>query len=147
MCVVGVTNFQASSLAHNQPLMLFLQCNRQLPCNHCTRRRRTEQCTYSSGPPSQSQSRLQEPQIGDYTQADKMAPSQQIDTDQTTEMEMSWMGLNRVSIEPKFQWRHTGSLSENFGYFEYSDSNTLGLLRRVGAQTQSNISSSPLFLQ
>ncbi|KAF4631488.1 hypothetical protein G7Y89_g6643 [Cudoniella acicularis] len=111
--------------------LTFDQCNRQFPYNYYNRRQLMEQYTYSSGPLSQSQSRPQGPQTGDGTQADTAVPSsRQVDTDQISEREMPWIGLNGVSIEPKDQSRHAASLWEDFRYFEYSDSNTLSLLRK-----------------
>ncbi|KAI3010085.1 transcriptional regulator family: Fungal Specific TF [Aspergillus niger] len=95
------------------------RCNRQYPCNHCTRRRRPEECVYQSiitGDPSNTlilePARDPEPQEPPNVQlpngSSKASPAE---------------AQNSAS-------NSHSSLAKSFGYFEHSDSNTMALLKK-----------------
>ncbi|KAI1799434.1 fungal-specific transcription factor domain-containing protein [Daldinia bambusicola] len=102
------------------------KCNRQYPCNHCTRRRRPEECTYISNPrlsPSRQAS------VGSGTVQDNIAQSGQrlLEAPPVEPNQLSLPLSEREGIENSQQ----ASLADLFGYFDDSDSNTLGLLRQL----------------
>ncbi|KFA51572.1 hypothetical protein S40293_03969 [Stachybotrys chartarum IBT 40293] len=96
------------------------RCNRLYPCNHCTQRRRVEECTYVSHPQPSSpvQERVQvgvgaqEPQSGD----------QHLET-------RRWQNSDSSNQDAEGQT----SVTDAFGYSEHSSSNILSILRQHGA--------------
>ncbi|QSS66970.1 fungal specific transcription factor domain-containing protein [Histoplasma capsulatum] len=89
------------------------KCNRQYPCNHCSRRRRAEGCIYSGGTAPGREARVQKlPQGASHS---KTVP---------TRYEHEH-GSNGSSSS-----RHS-ALAKSFGYFEDSNSNTMALLRNL----------------
>ncbi|KAI2785050.1 hypothetical protein F4815DRAFT_3008 [Daldinia loculata] len=117
------------------------KCNRQYPCNHCTRRRRPEECTYISNP-RLSPSRQS---VGSNAGQDGMASSNQrllealpVESNQQ---------LAAMSERERFESNQQASLADLFGYFDDSDSNTLGLLRQLKVEEtrpwQSNYTNLP----
>lgn len=98
-----------------------LQCNREYPCNHCNRRRRPEECVYSS-PPTEKASQNTFRPVGAIDEApgpflEHAQPSRE--TPSLLEAQGHWSSQNFA-------------LAKSFGYFEDSNSNTMALLRRVG---------------
>lgn len=101
------------------------QCNREYPCNHCTRRRRPEECVFSSEPtrnplhnalhPAKSLNEAQS-QVQGAVPVDARLPKETHTLD-----------------EPDEHWSSQHSaLAKSFGYFEDSNTNTMALLRKVG---------------
>ncbi|ROT40787.1 hypothetical protein SODALDRAFT_291188 [Sodiomyces alkalinus F11] len=130
------------------------KCNRQYPCNHCARRRRPEQCTYvyhdqRKAPAAAAAAATA--QAAQAAAAPKKMPPPSVNQNQFHEIQLfgsSGMGFavdsegQPAMLEPSnscgtaLREDHTTPLSELFGYFEDSESNTLGLLRRVAGLDQ-----------
>ncbi|KAI1380699.1 hypothetical protein F4677DRAFT_404340 [Hypoxylon crocopeplum] len=95
------------------------KCNRQYPCNQCTRRRRPEECVYSSPrarvPPGTAQ-----PQSQNLENEEPPEP--------TTVQEGGEASTSPYGAEVRPYGQHS-SLAKSFGYFEDSKSNTMALLR------------------
>ncbi|KAK0671956.1 hypothetical protein QBC41DRAFT_314842 [Cercophora samala] len=108
------------------------KCNRQYPCNHCSRRRRPEQCAYNPTqatlPPSPPQTQKDQPQ-DDEIQTDDSQQESRADRRPSASSSIhdtiAWGGLK--------EGREPTSLAEVFGYFEHSKSNTIALVRKLGA--------------
>ncbi|KAI3316577.1 hypothetical protein HD806DRAFT_517185 [Xylariaceae sp. AK1471] len=83
------------------------KCSRQSPCNHCTRRRRPELCTYQVHTPRKVRAGFGE----------ALQPSEPVHPREPP-----------ASLEPRSR-PHT--LSSVYGYVEHSEVNTLGLLRKL----------------
>ncbi|KAE8151802.1 hypothetical protein BDV25DRAFT_128505 [Aspergillus avenaceus] len=94
------------------------KCNRQYPCNHCTRRRRPELCAYVTTPAT---TRGSSP--GSGATSDSSRPPEQNEKSEPEDRV-------RGHICPD-------NMAERFGYFDDSESNTLGLLRQYGLDDQS----------
>ncbi|KAL4745606.1 hypothetical protein BDW72DRAFT_186415 [Aspergillus terricola var. indicus] len=103
------------------------KCNRQYPCNHCTRRRRPEECLYSPSPAELLSSRTQPPR---NEAQDRLLRTAQPSSNQADPHEPG----GPRSIVPDEARRHSNSprsaLAQSFGYFEDSSCNTMALLRR-----------------
>ncbi|KAK5625852.1 hypothetical protein RRF57_001568 [Xylaria bambusicola] len=98
------------------------KCNRQYPCNHCTHRRRIEECIFSTHlhPSVSSQ---------DTPDADPKATSAAVPMDVPSTSDDQGGVKARGSRQP--------TLAGCFGYFEGSQSNTLQLLRQFGVDESS----------
>ncbi|KAJ5532195.1 hypothetical protein N7494_008747 [Penicillium frequentans] len=96
------------------------KCNREYPCNHCTHRRRPEECVYSF-PPTEKTSQNSVRPVGLMNEArapflEHARPSRE----------------NPALNEPEGHWSSPHSaLTKSFGYFEGSNSNTMALLRTL----------------
>ncbi|KAL3462711.1 hypothetical protein BJX64DRAFT_137942 [Aspergillus heterothallicus] len=93
------------------------KCNRQYPCNHCTKRRKIEDCVY--GPPVTCLSPAQ-PVV-----AVKNKP---LGTQEVLGAVVDAGPM--IGAELCSQGHHSG-LAKSFGYFEDSNSNTMALLRNL----------------
>ncbi|KAL3447615.1 hypothetical protein BJX65DRAFT_89624 [Aspergillus insuetus] len=89
------------------------KCNRQYPCNQCTRRRRPELCSYVSSAAID--------QGSPPTPETRSNLSRSVEQDE----EVAERGENVELDGPD-------NVAERFGYFDYSAVNTLGLLRQFG---------------
>ncbi|KAI0545028.1 hypothetical protein F4679DRAFT_562829 [Xylaria curta] len=95
------------------------KCDRQFPCDQCSRRRRPEQCTYS-------------------TRVSPLVRSQPIETDKTTAQQEQRPQIatidsfvNSAPLEGG-RAKRPSILSEAFGYFDASGYNMLGILHQLG---------------
>ncbi|KAK4173763.1 hypothetical protein QBC36DRAFT_335109 [Triangularia setosa] len=108
------------------------KCNRQYPCNHCSRRRRPEQCAYNPthatlppSPPQAQKDHLNDDEIQtDDSQQDPQTERRSSASSSFPDT-VCWGGLK--------EGREPTSLAEVFGYFEDSKSNTIALVRKLGA--------------
>ncbi|KAI0425449.1 hypothetical protein F5Y09DRAFT_321765 [Xylaria sp. FL1042] len=92
------------------------KCNRHRPCNHCTRRRRPEQCTYQAYPVRNVSSE----------------PMKAVEVSSITDARHRLQGRPRkLPLILKAPADRQDALSGVYGYVEHSDVNTLGLLRNV----------------
>ncbi|KAL2866906.1 uncharacterized protein BJX67DRAFT_354362 [Aspergillus lucknowensis] len=99
------------------------KCSRQYPCNHCTRRRRPEECIYESPPVNQA------PRAGSAAIKARLQASENVET---LEKLVGTQELDQSSITPNScSYTQHSALSRSFGYFEDSNSNTMALLRNV----------------
>ncbi|KAL4977904.1 hypothetical protein BDW66DRAFT_26869 [Aspergillus desertorum] len=95
------------------------KCNRQYPCNHCTKRRRAEECVYKLTP------------MG-VTRPKDEAQSRSSDEARVLRERV---GVQETDPAPVAQWDAGGSknqhaaVARSFGYFEGSSSNTMALLK------------------
>ncbi|OQD89326.1 hypothetical protein PENSOL_c063G05503, partial [Penicillium solitum] len=92
-------------------------CDRQYPCNHCTRRRRPEECVYGSPPvngPSRPSLPADQPETQPPQPVGSARPMRETAVDDS---EAHWS-------------REHSALARSFGYFEDSNSNTMALLRQ-----------------
>ena len=106
------------------------QCNRRYPCNHCTRRRRPEECVYTSPPVTQFPSTLSLVNEG-HNQAS--------DHPQDSGEQPGIEDTNAFSVGLQYKddgssYDHRSTLLESFGYSEDSNSNTMALLKMVRAR-------------
>ncbi|KAJ5821878.1 uncharacterized protein N7525_011162 [Penicillium rubens] len=100
------------------------RCDRQYPCNHCTRRRRPEECVY--GPPP-----VKVPSC-------PPVPADQSET-QPRPVESARPTRETPVDDSEAHWsREHSALARSFGYFEDSNSNTMALLRRLELPDQSD---------
>ncbi|KLJ10023.1 hypothetical protein EMPG_14560 [Blastomyces silverae] len=94
------------------------KCNRQYPCNHCSRRRRAEECIYSSPPVDGSARRPAAP----VPDARSRIPPQDAQQSRSASTEHDLEG---------YQPSKNCAIAKAFGYFEDSNTNTMALLRNV----------------
>lgn len=126
----------------------YLQCNRQYPCDHCTRRRRPELCTYVSQPaqlegvaspgpgaPSSSQLPLQDAATPeDASKSLQLEHAPEPPSEGQPDHGHSLQGTDDFTEwRPERSQGHPQTLAEVFGYFEDCESNILGLLRQVNS--------------
>lgn len=103
------------------------QCNRLYPCNHCTRRRRPEECVYHSPPVPQTPIDLPAV-ITNRIQTSYQAGNARVHVGTEdasafpSELELKSDGL---------LYEQRSALLESFGYSEDSNSNTMALLKSV----------------
>ncbi|KAK4235420.1 hypothetical protein C8A03DRAFT_17836, partial [Achaetomium macrosporum] len=90
------------------------------PCNHCTRRRRPEECVFGSPPAPASSS------SSSHRQLDVLAPT--ATTAPTAPMALTCPTDDLRSSSRPPDNKHS-ALAESFGYFEHSNTNTMALLR------------------
>lgn len=102
-----------------------IQCNRRYPCNHCTQRRRPEQCAYYQA--TQAASR---PLQTDNGQEEIMQSGDDQANRRDSHESLGTLPDSRDIRSPTTS-QEPSSLAELFGYFEDSKSNTMALLRRV----------------
>ncbi|KAI1407926.1 hypothetical protein F5Y13DRAFT_205604 [Hypoxylon sp. FL1857] len=109
------------------------KCNRQYPCNHCTRRRRPELCSYytsrqtqEAGPPAHTENRANE---------DVRPVGCQWVYGLDSEPSIASPTLDVIEIPQKTE---PCSLVEVFGYLEDSASNTMALVRKLVAHEEDN---------
>ncbi|KAL4787649.1 hypothetical protein BJX76DRAFT_345512 [Aspergillus varians] len=93
------------------------KCNRQYPCNHCTRRRRPEECVYKSAP-----ARPLAPETASrFSDNNNAQPAKQAGV------------AERSPIAPLYAEQRPSNqhapVAKCFGYFEDSPSNTMALLQ------------------
>ncbi|OQE47076.1 hypothetical protein PENCOP_c001G00335 [Penicillium coprophilum] len=94
------------------------RCDRQYPCNHCTRRRRPEECVYSSPPVNAAPG----PSV----------PTDYLETQPPRPVESARSMQGTAVDGPETHWpRAHSALARSFGYFEDSNSNTMALLRNM----------------
>ncbi|OJZ85801.1 hypothetical protein ASPFODRAFT_135656 [Aspergillus luchuensis CBS 106.47] len=94
------------------------RCNRQYPCNHCTRRRRPEECVYKSTIAEPSNNSPRE-SIGG------------LEPREPTSIELPEGFAEMLPSEAQNGSSNPhSSLAKSFGYFEHSDSNTMALLKK-----------------
>ncbi|CAI7654281.1 unnamed protein product [Penicillium discolor] len=101
------------------------RCDRQYPCNHCTRRRRPEECVYGSPPvngPSRPSVPADQPEIQPPRPVESARPMRETALDDS---EAHWS-------------REHSALAQSFGYFEDSNSNTMALLRQLELPDQTD---------
>ncbi|RYP58217.1 hypothetical protein DL769_009054 [Monosporascus sp. CRB-8-3] len=108
------------------------QCNRQYPCNHCSRRRRPEQCAYN---PTQATLAPSPPQAQKNNIQDDDIPAGDSQREPRAERRPSASSsiLDTIGSGSPKEGREPTSLAEVFGYFEDSKSNTIALVRKLGA--------------
>ena len=101
------------------------QCNRECPCNHCSRRQCSEACVYHPTIVNQASS---PPNFPETTRAEKQRDNPKSLAKQALDVQDDW---NR-SVNPGVPAlpRSGLSLTESFGYSNDSDSNTLALIRK-----------------
>ncbi|RAH58515.1 trascription factor [Aspergillus piperis CBS 112811] len=94
------------------------RCNRQYPCNYCTRRRPPEECVY--------QSTIAEPSNNSPRESIRGLEPREPASIELPE------GLAEIlpSEAQKGSSNPHSSLANPFGYFEHSDSNTMALLKK-----------------
>ena len=116
-------------------LRLLEQCNRQYPCNHCTRRRRPEECVYHM---SQS---IQEPSPTSPVDGAVNGDGGKVwhQREQSTSHE-SLMSLPNIDAKGTSIPQRQISLAASFGYFEDSESKTMALVRKVSVHAQATSS-------
>ncbi|KAJ5197411.1 hypothetical protein N7449_007890 [Penicillium cf. viridicatum] len=100
------------------------RCDRQYPCNHCTRRRRPEECVYGS-PPVNVPSCPSVPADQPETQPPRPVESARMRETAVDDSQAHWSGEH-------------SALARSFGYFEDSNSNTMALLRRLELPVQTD---------
>ncbi|KAI0478372.1 hypothetical protein GGR56DRAFT_630064 [Xylariaceae sp. FL0804] len=105
------------------------KCNRQYPCNHCTKRRRADECTYTS--------HSQHASLQSSNSAIGGGPALSSHTQAALSSGGSSASLGSPSLiarptEDAGELRRYDTLGECFGFFEDGDSSTLGLLRSLG---------------
>ncbi|CAI7565653.1 unnamed protein product [Penicillium palitans] len=101
------------------------RCDRQYPCNHCTRRRRPEECVYGS------------PQVnGPFCPS---VPADQSEAQPSRPVESARPMRETAVDDSEAHWsREHSALARSFGYFEDSNSNTMALLRRLELPDQTD---------
>jgi hypothetical protein len=113
----------------NVVLFRCVQCDRRYPCDHCTRRRRPEECTYNPSPASQA-----------APHTENRSHDEDISTDHETRSQGASGNYEPAGTGTSSDWstssnsRHAQgkySLAELFGHVEYSGTNTLALVRKV----------------
>lgn len=109
-------------------------CNRQYPCNHCTRRRRPEECLYSGSPAVSLTSKIQPPR--------QEAQGRPLETAKPSMVRANLLESggprSAVSDEAKrHSYSRRSALAQSFGYFEDSSCNTMALLQRVALSLDS----------
>ncbi|OCK74320.1 hypothetical protein K432DRAFT_386876 [Lepidopterella palustris CBS 459.81] len=121
------------------------KCNRRYPCNHCTRRRRPEECAYYPSqalqvpiPPLQTEDRRNEDRrIEDRRNEDLPANHdaqlQYASGNEPVGALSDWNTRRNSTLN-----QGSDSLAELFGYFEDSESNTMALVRRLGLDEDEN---------
>lgn len=121
----------------NPTKSLSSQCDRQYPCNHCTKRRRPEECVYNSPPTdSASSSRVALPlpplreaascQVPDFAQHQEF--DEQLGVQPASE---AFVGLCLPDSSQSAFCGAASGFRKSFGYFDNSQSNTMALLRKV----------------
>lgn len=118
-----------------------IQCDRQYPCNHCSHRRRPEQCAYyraiqAASPPLQTNNRRED-----------NAHSGDGQLKHTDDHELIDFSPKLKEIRRPINYPGFSSLAELFGYYEDSKSNTMALLRRVSSTSLNIDPLYPLLLQ
>ncbi|KAJ5602578.1 hypothetical protein N7537_005534, partial [Penicillium hordei] len=100
------------------------RCDRQYPCNNCTRRRRPEECVYDSPHVNISCPSVlaDQPETQPFRPVESARPMRETAVDDS---EAHWS-------------REHSALARSFGYFEDSNSNTLALLRRLELPDQTD---------
>ncbi|PGG99000.1 hypothetical protein GX51_06497 [Blastomyces parvus] len=93
------------------------KCNRQYPCNHCSRRRRAEECIYS-------------PPLVDRSARRPAAPVSDAQS-QTPAHGTEHSGSATDHESEVYQPGRNCAIAKAFGYFEDSNTNTMALLRSV----------------
>ncbi|PWY78988.1 hypothetical protein BO83DRAFT_424916 [Aspergillus eucalypticola CBS 122712] len=95
------------------------RCNRQYPCNHCTRRRRPEECVYHSII------------TGDSSNSLLLKPTRDGEPQEPPNIHLSHGSPKASPAETQNSSSNSRSaLARSFGYFEHSDSNTMALLKK-----------------
>ncbi|PYH66911.1 uncharacterized protein BO88DRAFT_436990 [Aspergillus vadensis CBS 113365] len=95
------------------------RCNRQYPCNHCTRRRRPEECVYQSIVTGDSSSTL------------LLEPTRDPEPQEPPNIHLPDGSPKTSPAETQNGSSNSHSaLAKSFGYFEHSDSNTMALLKK-----------------
>ncbi|ORY72187.1 uncharacterized protein BCR38DRAFT_494240 [Pseudomassariella vexata] len=111
------------------------QCDRQYPCNHCSKRRQMERCIYHSHPDTRHL--LKSPRSLDID--DSALPAEFVDSSfvLSTKSGVSPPGLGGQDLSP---------LAARYGYIESSTSNSLALIRKFGGNDYApqNTCSQPL---
>ncbi|OAT13321.1 hypothetical protein BDBG_08545 [Blastomyces gilchristii SLH14081] len=111
-------NLQSAEERRKNGCRLVSQCNRQYPCNHYSRRRRAEECIYSSPSVDGSDRRPAAP----VPDARSRLPPQ--------DAQQSRSGSTEHEPEG-YQPSKNCAIAKTFGYFEDSNTNTMTLLRNV----------------
>ncbi|KAA8651286.1 fungal specific transcription factor domain-containing protein [Aspergillus tanneri] len=104
------------------------KCNRQYPCNHCTRRRRPEGCAYYPSEATQHGSPTL--QTANRHEDTEQSGSRQSNDSLGTELSDNMSQLREIG-NPTIS-----SIAEIFGYSEDSKSNTMGLIQRLRLREQ-----------
>ncbi|KAL5044236.1 hypothetical protein BDW71DRAFT_186282 [Aspergillus fruticulosus] len=106
------------------------KCNRQYPCNHCTKRRRADECVYKFRPMGASRSKDEvQPRSSDKARAI-----------------IERMDVQEIGPAPMAQCEAGGpqnqhsAVAKSFGYFEGSGSNTMALLKNWDLDGGANVS-------
>ncbi|RDH37727.1 hypothetical protein BDQ94DRAFT_182996 [Aspergillus welwitschiae] len=95
------------------------RCNRQYPCNHCTRRRRPEECVYQSII------------TGDPSNTLLLEPARDPEPQEPPNVQLPNGSSKASPAEAQNSASNSHSaLAKSFGYFEHSDSNTMALLKK-----------------
>ncbi|KAJ6151654.1 hypothetical protein N7470_007251 [Penicillium chermesinum] len=100
------------------------KCNREYPCNHCTRRRRPEECVYSA-PPAEKAFQDTFRSEGAIDEAPGPFLEHARPSSKTS-------GLHDGQCYWSSHCSQHSTIAKSFGYFEDSNSNTMALLRGVG---------------
>lgn len=94
--------------------LTYAQCNRSLPCNHCTQRRRPEDCIYNSSS-----------ELPVLTRGGR-------GRDIPTDLEPVALDIHVPKGPTGALDRHIGSLADLYGHVENSDFSIVGLVQRLG---------------
>ncbi|KAH8728601.1 hypothetical protein GQ44DRAFT_608737 [Phaeosphaeriaceae sp. PMI808] len=110
------------------------KCNRHYPCNHCSRRRRPEECAYYPAQALQAEPTVVRPKTaqGQVLEAQSAANPNEIQSAPLEEpSDLVSTRWNRTTNTTLVSDQRNEPLFEVFGYFEYSESNTMALLRKA----------------
>lgn len=97
-----------------------IQCDRRYPCDHCTKRRRPDECVYHAYPNNQDAAQPLAQQ-SNVPNAEGRLEDQIFSSTSSGQSDIS-LSLPSRDLLP---------LTQSYGYLESSDSNTLALVRKV----------------
>ncbi|RYP46455.1 hypothetical protein DL768_007325 [Monosporascus sp. mg162] len=107
------------------------KCDRNYPCNRCTKRRRPDECAYHASQVNQDTSQTQRRQDPVHNNLARSENTVGLTVDPS-----------RASSEPdvpaSFSPQDLVALAERYGYFEDSESNTLAFIRKFGWGQEEN---------
>ena len=116
------------------------QCNHQYPCDHCTRRRRPELCSYAW-----HELRSEESSAEAAASEESPSPDASLRSfkDGSGIAALIKSSTTEGSILPRTHMRdypYEANLSSCFGYFEASSSNLMGIMHKVrGPDTEQSV--------
>ncbi|KAI1085946.1 hypothetical protein F5B19DRAFT_480936 [Rostrohypoxylon terebratum] len=106
------------------------KCNRECPCNHCSRRQCPEDCAYYPT----TANRTSSPGVTDIPESKRRKGRGAENRDEwSAYIEPVLTGIVGPSAGAVAETWSDSTLAEAFGYLEDSDSNTLALIRKLGS--------------